>query len=119
MDIERERRALRQMGERGRADAEEAQLRRDREHRAMIAKTCPYCFHDRHEIETGMWSISADLSTVTQDGPTSVTVLYCTTTRCECGVPPCSDCGRRIDRTITDGVERCPCGEAWPVSPIA
>lgn len=106
-DIERERLELTRMGRLGRAEDEVARDRRYAEERAREARTCRYCFHDQHQIE---WVDNGGL-----------TVLYCRTEHCACGVHPCGTCGSRV-RAAHDsfGMERCAeCGAEWEAGAIA
>lgn len=107
-DIEAERAWMRTHGIRQRAENGAESARRDAEAREYTAKTCAYCFHEKHEID---W------------GGGVLTVLYCQAeTGCQCGVPPCAQCGSRIRAAFMEGTttERCAgCGAEWEVSAIA
>ena len=89
-----------------------ARARRDAEHRQRAARTCPFCFHDRHDTVYEM-SGSPD--------PGSLLVFFCKDPICSCGVPPCMHCGERVRPTATDLLRRvCPmCRWEWRDSPIA
>lgn len=121
-DIEADRAWMRRRSIEAKAEDEAAYAERQRQYAEQEARTCPYCFHERHEYRMASWSWSGmpDDPGV-MDSPISVSVLYCQADGCLCGVYPCGQCGSRTRAAveIVTGEQCADCGHEWLVSPIA